>query len=137
MREKPPERLEEARIREGLYGSSRAYGMTGAFSLMGPSGMNLIVLASDGPARDEGFGWEHVSVSIKRRPPNWVEMCFVKDLFWEEEECVVHITRRAPFTSTLHRHCLHMWRPIGIALPAPPAILAGHPKHDALVQTQE
>ena len=36
-------------------------------------------------------GWEHVSVSLpgQSRCPRWDEMCFIKDLFWAEDECVV------------------------------------------------
>ena len=36
-----------------------------------------------------GGGWEHVSVSYKNRVPTWDEMCKVKDMFWNDEECVV------------------------------------------------
>lgn len=36
-----------------------------------------------------GGGWEHVSVSLPRRCPTWDEMCLIKDIFWDEEECVV------------------------------------------------
>jgi len=28
---------------------------------------------------------EHVSVSLEKHCPNWQEMYFVKDLFWDEE----------------------------------------------------
>ena len=36
-----------------------------------------------------GGGWEHVSVSYRRRVPTWAEMCKVKDMFWNDEETVV------------------------------------------------
>jgi hypothetical protein len=28
-----------------------------------------------------GGGWEHVSISLKRRCQNWDEMCLIKDIF--------------------------------------------------------
>lgn len=36
-----------------------------------------------------GGGWEHVSVSYKNRVPTWDEMCKIKDMFWNDDECVV------------------------------------------------
>jgi hypothetical protein len=44
---------------------------------------NLRVIASDGK------GWEHISVSLPNRCPNWREMCFIKSLFWDEEDVVI------------------------------------------------
>ena len=32
-----------------------------------------------------GGGWEHVSVSYRKRCPTWEEMCRVKDMFFEPE----------------------------------------------------
>ena len=124
MRARPPMHLEQARILDGEYGSTPDYGMTGAFALKGPRGTNLIVMASTGLERDEGYGWEHVSVS-KRRTPTWDEMCFVKDLFWEPEECVVQYHPPRSAHVNIHQHCLHLWKPIGVVLPAPPSILVG------------
>ena len=38
----------------------------------------------------EGFGWEHVSVTINRnRTPDWDTMCKVKELFWNESDTVI------------------------------------------------
>ena len=60
------------RIREGVLGSKEAIGNNGAFTIPFESFI-LHVIASDGQ------GWEHVSVSLSHRTPNWREMCFVKD----------------------------------------------------------
>ena len=66
-----------------------------------------------------GQGWEHVSVSTKGgRLPNWIEMCYVKELFWAEEDCAVqyHVPK------SQHRDsypALHLWRPNGVELPMP------------------
>ena len=43
----------------------------------------LRIIASD------GFGWEHVSVSRRDRCPTWEEMCQIKALFWDEDDCVI------------------------------------------------
>ena len=93
MRKIIPDRLSKARVRTGGYGSDDTFGMNGAFRLIGPNGAFrligpngalLVIMASDGeaPAAD---GWEHVSVSLANRCPNWPEMCARKSLFWEPE----------------------------------------------------
>lgn len=77
-------------------------------------GRELIVVASD------GGGWFHVSVSIPNRCPNWREMCFIKDLFFEPEDCVIQ------YHPPKSRHindcntCLHLWQPQNIEIPLPP-----------------
>lgn len=80
-----PDRLEAGRV-----GGDKSWGIYGKFILQGPCGDKLVIVASGADASDEvSMGWEHVSVSTRRRVPNWTEMCFVKDLFWAPEECVV------------------------------------------------
>jgi hypothetical protein len=69
----------EYRIRDGVLGSTDESGNNGTFTIPFESFI-LHVIASDGQ------GWEHVSVSLSHRTPNWREMCFIKDLFWDEED---------------------------------------------------
>ena len=58
----------------------------GAFAVPHPpTAVTLRVIAS------AGFGWEHVSVSLPNRTPNWREMEFVCRLFWTEDECVMQL----------------------------------------------
>jgi hypothetical protein len=80
----------------------------------------LTVLFSD------GLGWEHVSVSTRGRPPNWEEMCAVKNLFWDVDDVVMQLhPARAEYVN-LHPHCLHLWRPsTGVSIPTPPRELVG------------
>ena len=121
MRSALPAKLEEGRVRHGQFASDPAWGPYGAFFVHGPCGCELKIIAS---GADES-GWEHVSVSTPRRPPNWQEMCFVKDLFWEPEECVMQLhPPRSEYVNN-HPHCLHMWRPVNNAIPLPPSILVG------------
>jgi len=64
----------------------------------------LTVLAStDG-------GWDHVSVSRGSRDPYWAEMCKIKDLFFDDEECAVQYHPKKSEYVNLHPHCLHLWR---------------------------
>ena len=66
------------RIRDGELGSTDEIGNNGAFLILYQS-FTLRVIASD------GMDWEHVAVSLPNRTPNWREMCFIKDLFWDGE----------------------------------------------------
>jgi hypothetical protein len=118
-----PQKLEEYRLRIGDY-ASRTGDRFGVFFMPGPCGRALRMMASDGndPLAQ---GWEHVSVSTERRPPpNWQEMCFVKDLFWSEEECVVQFHPAKSRHINNYSTCLHLWRRIDI--PTPPDILVGY-----------
>src|SRR4029453_13437329 len=80
-------------------GSTYRVGNNGAFRLESPDpGWELWTIASDGTdaASPEGAGWEHVSVHAwngkgRSRIPNWREMCFVKDLFWDPEDVVMQL----------------------------------------------
>ncbi len=67
-----------------------------------------------------GGGWDHVSVSLVSRIPNWKEMCFVKDLFFDDEECVVQYHPPRSEYKNLFPYCLHLWKPHNIEFPMPP-----------------
>lgn len=64
--------------------------------------------------------WDHVSVSMDRRTPNWEEMDFIyRKFFWTDEVAVqYHIQTKDKVN--IHEHCLHIWRPVNIKLPRPP-----------------
>lgn len=121
MRAKFPEKLERGRILKGSYGSSpgKPYG---AFTVIGPNSQSLAIVASDGndPIAKE---WEHVSVSLAHRCPNWQEMSFVKDLFWNEDETVVQFHPGKTDHINIHPNCLHLWKWCGGEFPMPPKIL--------------
>lgn len=74
-----------------------------------------------------GMGWEHVSVHAvskkQNRMPTWSEMCKIKDLFWEDEDCAMQYhPPRSEYVNT-YKYCLHLWRPIGVEVIRPPKIL--------------
>ena len=106
------------RFHSGAYGSSDNIGNYGAFYIPFESTM-LQCIAS------EGEGWEHVSVSLQNRCPNWKEMCFIKDLFWDEEDTVIQYHPPKSQYVNNHSYCLHLWKPIKEKIPLPPNILVG------------
>lgn len=57
-------------------------------------------------------GMEHVSIQLFcDRLPKWNEMCYVKDLFWGEEEEVVQIhPKKSQYVN--FTEALHLWRPV-------------------------
>jgi len=65
-------------------------------------------------------GWEHVSVSMKNRCPAWEEMCMVKDIFWEKNECVVQFHPPENDYVNLHPFCLHLWKKVDGNFDMPP-----------------
>lgn len=80
-------------------------------------GRDLKVIASD----DQG--WEHVSVSLQNRCPNWSEMSHIKDLFWNEDECVMQLHPAKSNYINFHPYCLHLWRPKADLIPMPPIMM--------------
>ena len=108
----------EYRIRAGELGSTEDIGNNGAFLIPYQSFM-LGVIASDGQ------GWEHVSVSLSNRCPNWREICFIKDLFWDGEDVVIQYHPKKSEYVNRHDNCLHLWRPVGEAILTPPRELVG------------
>lgn len=63
--------------------------------------------------------WEHVSVSAST-VPTWAEMCWVKNLFWHPDEWVVQFHPAESSYVNDHARTLHLWRPVGVAIPTPP-----------------
>lgn len=96
----------------------------GAFRIPGPQGEKLMIIASPGNA-NEGIPWEHVSVSCKNRCPRWDEMCFVKSLFWDDEESVMQLHPPKSTWINNHPYCLHLWKPASGQIPLPPSIAVG------------
>lgn len=82
-------------------------------------GRTFMVIAST------GMGWDHVSVSLANRCPNWREMCHMKDLFWGDEETVVQYHPKKSEYVNNHKFCLHMWRPHNDNIAVPPSMLVG------------
>lgn len=118
-----PDIVERGRFRSGPYATSPGEDF-GAFLVPGPCGADLKIIASPGDASVD-IPWEHVSVSLPNRCPNWTEMSFVKDLFWNEDEAVMQLHPPKSDYVNNHRYCLHLWRPLKTAIPLPPSIAVG------------
>jgi len=118
MKQVLPAFIEAGRIKTGPLASTPAFGNNGMFMIMGPSG-SLAVMISD------GGGWEHASVSCKDHVPTWDEMCYVKDQFWDGEECVIEYHPPKSEYVDCCKFCLHLWKPIGVKIPRPPLEFVG------------
>lgn len=109
----------------GRMASRAGSGNNGAFCILPSPGRSryLIVIASD------GLGWEHISIHAEKgqeiSTPYWDEMQEMKLLFWDEEDVVMQLHPRSNEYVNIHPHTLHLWRPIGKEIPAPPSISVG------------
>lgn len=109
----------QLRVRVGRMASEDSIGNSGAFVIQLKHQQRLHIIASD------MFGWEHVSVSRKDRCPTWDEMCQVKAMFWDNDDCVIQYHPPESEYVNNHPYCLHLWRPVGIEIPMPPSIMVG------------
>ena len=80
--------------------------MTTARFLILFASFTLPIIASD------SLGWEHVSVSLRNRPPSWREMCCIKDLFWDGADMVIQYHPKKSEYVNRHEATLHLWRPV-------------------------
>lgn len=101
--------------------------LSGAFRI--PRGSWQLIAVADSGAPEMGVYWEHVSLRMSSyktdRLPTWTEMCYAKDLFWEETECVVQYhPPKADYVNN-HPFVLHLWKPTDQELPRPPSITVG------------
>ena len=109
------EKLEPHRITYGKFGSKK-FSDYGLFNIPYKSYMLTVIAAP------KSTDWQHVSVSLPNRCPNWQEMCFVKDLFWNEGETVVQFHPKKSEYKNLHPHCLHLWKMRAFEYELPPNI---------------
>lgn len=110
---------EQYRVTKGAMASQESYGNNGMFRIPLYHRDIGLVIASD------GAGWEHVSMSLPNRIPNWEEMCLIKAIFWGKEDTVVQYHPSESDYVNNHPNCLHLWRPIGVPFPIPPTIMVG------------
>jgi hypothetical protein len=106
--------------------SNQEYGNNGFF-VIPYKNIKLFCMVSD------LCGWDHLSVRVeglknkkfrkKKRVPNWEEMCFLKNLFWNEEETVVQFHPKASEYVNCHPHVLHLWRDQSTEYKLPPKIM--------------
>lgn len=110
---------EKYRVLTGILASTKQFENNGLF-LIRKGALLLNVIASDGD------DWDHVSVTrVDGMMPNWDTMCYVKNLFWDAEDCVVQF--HAPKSEYVNNHpgCLHLWRKQGAVYETPPTYMIG------------
>lgn len=54
------------------------------------------------------MGWEHLSVSTPSKCPTWEQMCMMKDIFWNKDECCVEYHPKEEDYVNNHPYCLHI-----------------------------
>ena len=118
MRSKPIPKAEKARITTGPLRSNSSYGNNGLF-IFKYKDHKLKVIASD------GGGWDHVSVSLKGRCPTWAEMCFVKNIFFDDEETVIQFHPKKSKYVNQHPYTLHLWKNQTNDIELPPSEFVG------------
>lgn len=109
-----------ARIKIGMFATTNEDGNNGAFNLI-IGGIPMFAIASD------GGDWEHVSVTIPKanRTPTWQEMCAVKDIFWDKNDCVVQFHPPEEEYVNNHNYCLHLWKSTKYEIVTPPSGMVG------------
>lgn len=121
---------EDYRVKEGALGSDSSFGNNGGFLVPINHGtVHAFCLVSD------GHSYEHVSVTLYdkknnliKRCPTWNEMCVIKDIFWDEEDCVMQLHPPKKDWVSIHEFCLHLWRPTEVEIPRPAYYLVGPKK---------
>lgn len=114
---------EKSRLTKGLLGSDSNYGNNGFFVLSNPYALgNKAILRCQA---SDGEGWEHVSVSIEFRCPTCDEMCYIKNIFWDESDCVMQLHPPKSEWVNNYKFCLHLWRPIDCEISLPNSLLVG------------
>ena len=74
----------------------------------------------------DGRLWEHVSVSTdKMQTPSWEIMCYVKNLFWDEEDTVIQYHPPKSKYVNMHKSVLHLWRSTEFEIIVPETLLIG------------
>lgn len=94
----------------------------GLFYIPSPTCNNMRLKVICGPMNSD---WQHVSVSLPKRCPNWLEMAKIKELFWDEDETVAQFHPKKSEYVDNHPNVLHLWKKKDEDFELPPSILTG------------
>lgn len=111
--------IERYRSSSKTFPSDASYGMNGIFVIPDQHKRSrLIVIASN------QLSWEHISAHVRNenRVPSYADMCYLKSLFWDENEWVIQYFPAKDDHINVHPFVLHLWKPLGVELPKPPKI---------------
>ena len=108
MRDEFPRIVEKSRMAHPLlpkhYPKTKPGQKKGYFEIKKSGNLYRVIIA-------DGIGWDHVSVSLdKKRCPTWEEMCWIKDLFFDEDEPVMQFHPRKADYKNLAKTTLHLWK---------------------------
>lgn len=100
------------------------YGSTGddtcgVFVVRAMDGQPMQIIASS------DMGWDHVSVARRDRAPSYIEMDWIKRLFFKPTETAYQLHVPVEDHINFHEHCLHLWRPQRVDIPLPPKEMVG------------
>lgn len=126
--------IEQYRLTNGenpKYNTTKEDGNNGVFVIpyVPEPKIKLFCIISDGSDPRSPVPWEHVSVrAISKnnkgkkyeRVPNWAEMCFIKETFWGDGECVVQYHPIKEHYVNIHPCVLHLWKWTGEISPPRP-----------------
>jgi len=113
MKEKPPVNIERCRVTSGPFASTHEIGCNGMFRIQYCDELLTVVVSDQS-------GWDHISVSAPMRCPTWEEMNFIKNLFFDKEECAVQMHPPESVYVNYHPYVLHIWKKQGFDYPIPP-----------------
>jgi hypothetical protein len=115
MKSKFPDIVEKGRVTMGPYATNKG-DLFGLFFLKRISqSKRYKIIVSD------GLGWDHVSVTLSNNKiPTWLEMCWLKSLFFKDDETVIQYHPKQSDYVNAHKGCLHLWRPQQVDIPTPP-----------------
>lgn len=111
--------LEKGRVVRGMFASKREDGNNGHFIFKYHQKYLYCVVSS-------GMDWEHVSVRVtnakisKEYIPDYRALKTVKELFWNDDECVVQYFPPKTDHININPKVLHLWRPLKAEIPMPP-----------------
>ena len=89
--------------------------LAGGFIIQSPTDAKpLVIVASN------GLGWDHVSVSHRKRIPNWLEMQHAHRLFFLPTETAFQLHVPESDHINVQERTLHLWRPHEAEIPMPP-----------------
>lgn len=114
MRDEFPIQVERSRTEYlPFYPKTAPHAKNGIFKIWRRKEIFLVLIS-------DGMGWDHVSASLETRCPDWKEMCWLKNLFFDEDEAVLQFHPPTKDYINMAKNCLHLWRPhAGMELPDP------------------
>ena len=123
---KSSEHIDKYRITVGELGSDNSFGLTGSFKIPHQKSLSKVyIIVSSGSVEESD--WEHVSCHVREKrgrkilqsTPTWDDMCYIKGLFWTDDETVIQYHPAKKYYVNTHKNVLHLWKHKKLILPTP------------------